>query len=109
MTVRPVLGLVLIWSLPRRRWWPVLWTLVAGLAIVLVSLPFVGLASYEQYVTVLRNVYDVTGQDNNMDVGSAVLRVGGGRCWPPSRSTRASRWAWSRCPACATTARPASW
>ncbi len=78
MTVRPVLGLVLIWSLLRRRWWPVLWTLVAGLAIILVSLPFVGLVSYEQYVTVLRNVYDVTGQDNNMDVGSAVLRVGGG-------------------------------
>lgn len=78
MTVRPVLGLVLIWSLLRRRWWPVLWTLVAGLAIVLVSLPFVGLSSYQDYLTVLRNVYDVTGQDNNMDVGSAVLRVGGG-------------------------------
>lgn len=78
MTVRPVLGLVLVWSLLRRRWWPVLWTLVAGAVIVLASLPFVGIVSYEQYVTVLRNVYDVTGQDNNMDVGSLVLRVGGG-------------------------------
>lgn len=78
MTVRPVLGMVLVWSLLRRRWWPVLWTLVAGLVIVLLSLPFVGLSSYQDYFTVLRNVYDVTGQDNNMDVGSAVLRVGGG-------------------------------
>lgn len=78
MTVRPVLGLVLVWNLLRRRWWPVLWTLVAGGVIVLVSLPFVGIVSYDQYFTVLRNVYDVTGQDNNMDVGSAVLRVGGG-------------------------------
>jgi hypothetical protein len=78
MTVRPALGLVLVWSLLRRRWWPVLWTLVAGGIIVLVSLPFVGIVSYDHYFTVLRNVYDVTGQDNNMDVGSAVLRVGGG-------------------------------
>jgi hypothetical protein len=78
MTIRPVLGLVLVWSLLRRRWWPVLWTIVAGLVIVLVSLPFVGVVSYQHYITVLRNVYDVTGQDNNMDLGSAVLRVGGG-------------------------------
>jgi len=78
MTVRPVLGLVLIWSALRRRWWPVLWTIVAGLVIVAVSLPFVGVVTYEHYFRVLRNVYDVTGQDNNMDVGSAVLRVGGG-------------------------------
>jgi len=46
--------------------------------IVLVSLPFVGVVSHQHYLTVLRNVYDVTGQDNNMDLGSAVLRVGGG-------------------------------
>ena len=78
MTVRPILGLVLIWSLLRRRWWPVLWTIAAGLAIVLLSLPFVGIQTYQDYFTVLRNVYDVTGQDNNRDVGSLVLRVGGG-------------------------------
>jgi hypothetical protein len=78
MTVRPVLGLVLIWSLLRRKWWPVLWTIVAGIVIVLLSLPFVGVVSYQDYITVLRNVYDVTGQDNNRDVGSLVLRVGGG-------------------------------
>ena len=78
MTVRPVLGLVLVWSLLRRHWWPVLWTIVAGIVIVLLSLPFVGIGSYQDYVTVLRNVYDVTGQDNNRDVGSLVLRVGGG-------------------------------
>jgi hypothetical protein len=78
MTVRPILGLVLIWSLLRRRWWPVLWTIVAGIIIVLLSLPFVGIESYQHYFTVLRNVYDVTGQDNNRDVGSLVLRVGGG-------------------------------
>jgi hypothetical protein len=78
MTVRPILGLVLIWSLLRRRWWPVLWTIAAGIAIVLLSLPFVGIQTYQDYFTVLRNVYDVTGQDNNRDVGSLVLRVGGG-------------------------------
>lgn len=78
MTVRPILGLVLIWSLLRGRWRPVLWTIVAGVVIVLLSLPIVGLESYQHYFTVLRNVYDVTGQDNNRDVGSLVLRVGGG-------------------------------
>lgn len=78
MTIRPVLGLVLIWSLLRRRWWAVLWTLVAGIVLILGSLPFVGVDGYREYLTVLRNVYDVTGQDNNMDLGSAVLRVGGG-------------------------------
>ena len=78
MCVRPVLGLVLVWSLLRRRWWPVLWTTLAGLVIVLLSLPFVGSGSYWNYLNVLRNVYDATGQDNNLDLGSSVLRIGGG-------------------------------
>jgi hypothetical protein len=78
MCVRPALGLVLIWSLLRRRWWPVLWTILGGLVIVLLSLPFVGSASYFDYLSVLRNVYDATGQDNNLDVGSSILRIGGG-------------------------------
>ena len=88
MCVRPVLGLVLIWTLLRRRWRPVLWTIVAGLVIVALSLPFVGkvreysdtlgVQAYVDFLTVLRNVYDATGQDNNLDFGSSVLRIGGG-------------------------------
>jgi Glycosyltransferase family 87 len=78
MCVRPTLGLLLVWYALRRRWWPILWTLVTGLVIVLVTLPFAHIQGYYDYITVLRNLTGVTGQDNNLDLGSTVLRMGGG-------------------------------
>ena len=75
MSVRPTLGLLLGWWLLRRLWRPVVWTIIAGLAIVVLTLPFVGLRGYLDFVTVLRNVSQVTGVANNLDLGSTVLRL----------------------------------
>jgi len=75
MSLRPTLGLLLVWWLLRRLWRPVLWTLLAGLVIVLITLPIAGLQGYLDFVTVLRNVSEVTGVANNLDLGSTVLRL----------------------------------
>jgi len=76
MSVRPTLGLVLIWWLFRRAWKPIVWALVAGLVLILATLPIVGIDSYTQYLTVLRNVSEMTGVQNNLDLGTTLLRFG---------------------------------
>jgi hypothetical protein len=77
MAVRPMLGVLLIWQALRRQWRAVAWTLGAGLAIIALSLPFVGVDGYFDYLTVLRNLSGLTGEDNNLDLSSTVLAVGG--------------------------------
>jgi hypothetical protein len=76
MSVRPTLGILLGWWLLRRLWRPIAWTIVAGLVMVLVTLPFAGVQSYLDYLKVLRNVSEVTGVKNNLDLGSTVLLLG---------------------------------
>jgi hypothetical protein len=76
MSVRPTLGLVLIWWLLRRAWRPIVWALAAGVVMIVATLPFVGVDSYIQYLTVLRNVSEMTGVQNNLDLGTTVLRFG---------------------------------
>lgn len=76
MSVRPTMGLVLIWSLLRRRFTFILWTIIAGLALIAMTLPIVGFVGYQDYLRVLSNVSDVTGVPNNLDLGSTVLRLG---------------------------------
>lgn len=75
VSVRPTLGVLLIWWAVRRRWKAVLWTLLAGLALVLVTLPFVGVNAYLDYLTVLRNIDQVSGVPNNLDLASTMLRL----------------------------------
>lgn len=75
MSVRPTLGVLVVWWAVRRRWRAVLWTLLAALVLVLVTLPFVGANAYVDYLTVLRNVDQVTGVPNNLDLASTMLRL----------------------------------
>jgi hypothetical protein len=75
MSVRPTLGVLLIWWAVRRHWKAVLWTLLAGLALVLLTLPFTGIDAYVDYLTVLRNIDQVTGVPNNLDLASTMLRL----------------------------------
>lgn len=77
LTLRPTMALICGWWLLRGRWRPVAWTATAFLIIVLATLPFVGIDGWLQYVTVLRNVSDVTGVRSNVDLGSSVLLLGG--------------------------------
>jgi hypothetical protein len=77
VTLRPTLAIVAVWWLLRGLWRPVLWTALAGAAIVLVTLPFVGIHGWTDYVAVVRNLSDITGVPKNVDLGSAVLSLGG--------------------------------
>lgn len=77
LTMRPTMALIGAWWLLRGLWKPVLWTAAAGLAIVLVTLPFVGIERWFEFLGVLRNVSDVTGVRANVDLGSSVLLMGG--------------------------------
>lgn len=76
ISVRPTLGLLLLWQLLRRQWRAVAWTIAAGLALVVMSLPFVGISGYLDYLSVLRNMNEVSGVTFNRDLGSVALELG---------------------------------
>jgi hypothetical protein len=78
ISMRPTLGLLLVWQLLRRRWTAAAWTVATGLVLIVVTLPFVGSAGYGDYLTVLRNLSDITGVERNVDLSSTVLALGGG-------------------------------
>jgi hypothetical protein len=76
ISIRPMLGILIVWQLLRRRWLAVAWTLAAGVVLILVTLPFVGIDGYFDYLAVLRNLADVTGVEHNVDLGSTALTFG---------------------------------
>ena len=77
LTVRPTMALVAAWWALRLRWRPIAWTMVLGIVVVGLTLPFVALQRWFDWATVLRNVSDLMGIPSNVDAGSAVLLVGG--------------------------------
>lgn len=77
IALRPTMGLVVGWWLLRGKWRPVAWTAVAAAFIFVTTLPFIPLRLWFDYLTVLRNVSDVTGVFRNFDLGSSVLLLGG--------------------------------
>jgi alpha-1,2-mannosyltransferase len=76
ISVRPMLGILVFWQLLRRQWRAVAWTIGAAVVLMVVTLPFVGIAGYLDYLTVLRNMSDVTGVLRNVDIGSALGAAG---------------------------------
>lgn len=77
LAVRPTMALIGAWWLLRGMWRPVAWTAAAGIVAVLASLVWLRPEVWLQYPTVLGNVRDITGVPNNLDLGSAVLLIGG--------------------------------
>jgi hypothetical protein len=77
LTVRPTMALIGAWWLIRGLWRPIAWTVGAGVVVVLASLVWLRSEVWPQYPTVLGNVRDVMGVPSNVDLGSAVLLVGG--------------------------------
>jgi len=77
IALRPTMGLVVGWWLLRGKWRPVAWTALAAVIIFVATLPFIPLRLWFDYLTVLRNVSDVTGVFRNFDLGSSVLLLGG--------------------------------
>ena len=81
LVVRPIMAVVAGWWLVRAQWRPVVATVVGFGAIVLVSLVWLPLDVWFSWLTVLRNVSDVTGVKANVDLGSTVLLLGGPAGW----------------------------
>jgi alpha-1,2-mannosyltransferase len=77
LTVRPTMSVLVAWWGLRGRWQQVLWTLIGGGLLVLITLPVAPAQLWLDWSTVLRNVSGVMGIPSNMDVGSAVLLLGG--------------------------------
>ena len=74
--LRPTMAAIGLSRLLARHFGFVVWT-GAGLAfLVVVTLPFVGVKGWFDYVTVLRNISDVTGVKRNFDVASLALSMG---------------------------------
>jgi hypothetical protein len=76
MTMRPTMGIFLAWWAVRRHWRAIAWVVGGLLAIVLLSLPFLGLRPYVDYLTVLRNITQVTGVPRNLDLASTLHILG---------------------------------
>jgi hypothetical protein len=76
LCIRPAMGVIWLWWIVRRQWQAVAWTVLGFAAIVLVSLPFLGLDPWIQYASVLRHISHVMGVDRNLDFGSTALSLG---------------------------------
>ncbi|MGH3074664.1 MAG: glycosyltransferase family 87 protein [Gaiellales bacterium] len=82
LAVRTPLGVVLAWQALRRRARPIAVTVVAGLVIVALTLPVVGLQGYLDYLAVTRNMVDFQGIHANVDLASVAARAGLPDPWP---------------------------
>ena len=65
-----------MWQALRRQWRAIAWTIGAGLVLIALTLPFVGLGGYVDYFTVLRNLTGVTGVEFNYDLSSTAVTLG---------------------------------
>jgi hypothetical protein len=76
IALRPTLGLVLLLWLLQRAWQPLAWALMAGLALIAVTLPVVGIDGYLGYVALIRNLSVDVGVHLNSSLGSVAWRSG---------------------------------
>ena len=75
-SIRVTFGAFLLWFLLRRAWLSAAWMALAGLTLILLSLPFIGIDGYRDYLATLLNLSDTTGVLRNSDLASAALSIG---------------------------------
>jgi alpha-1,2-mannosyltransferase len=75
-SLRPTMALFALWWLVRRQWRAVLWTALAGLALVLITLPFVGIAGWNDYLVLLTNLTNFEGVFRNFALEALAHRAG---------------------------------
>ena len=82
-SVRVTFGVYLMWFLIRRAWWPLLWMAAAGGVLILLSLPFVGIGGYLDYLTLVSNVSGTTDlvQNRHLTVTALSLGVAADMAW----------------------------
>ncbi len=76
ISVRPTQGVVILGWLLRSCWRPVLWTCLAGVVLIAVTLPIVGIDTYRAYLTMLRNIGDGQGVPYNYSLGAVTDQAG---------------------------------
>jgi hypothetical protein len=74
--LRPTMALVLAWWALRGRLSPLVGAALALVGLLLVTLPFVGIAGWFDYLAVLRNLSGITGVPRNFDLASFFVRIG---------------------------------
>jgi hypothetical protein len=78
VTIRPTLAIFMLWWLIRGRWWAVAWFVVGAFVLFLITLPFVGINGWLDYVTVLGNLTAFEDIYRNFALGALVGNAG----WP---------------------------
>ena len=69
-------GIFFVQWLVQRRWRSIVWTIAAGVTLILLSLPIVGVATYVDYVTILRGLPDISTGPHNLSLRSTALGLG---------------------------------
>jgi hypothetical protein len=64
-----------LWLL-QRNWRALGWTIAAGLALIVLSLPVVGVSSYGEYFAILRGLPDISVGEHNLSLKSMALELG---------------------------------
>ena len=75
-SVKATFGLYLIWFAVRRAWRPLAWIVAGGVALIVLSLPFVGIDGYRDYFTMLGNINAPADLLPNRHVNAMVLSWG---------------------------------
>lgn len=76
IAIRFPFGLFAVTWLAERRWRALGWTIAAGVVLILVTIPFVGLSSYFDYVAILRGLPDISVGQHNLSLKSTALELG---------------------------------
>jgi hypothetical protein len=76
LALRPPFAIIGAWFALRGRWRPLAWTAVAGLALIAISLPVVGVGGYLDYLAVVRNLTGVDAVPRNVGFGAVALAAG---------------------------------
>ena len=75
-SVRMTTGAYVIWFAVRRAWHPLAWMLGAGLTLSVLSLPFVGVDGYLDYIALLGNVSGTGDLEQNRHLTVLALELG---------------------------------
>jgi len=75
MTVRPQLAVIVAWWLLRRRWRLVALATTTGAAVLVATLPLVGIGAYTDFLRLLRNIR-LTGAPHNVSLDALARSAG---------------------------------